>query len=72
MAQMGANIDRISHGRFAIEVVAGWWEHELRMLGLPVVEHDEGHELSIEVVRGAYSGAKGISGKARPARAWRW
>jgi len=42
------------------------------MLGLPVVEHDEGHELSIEVVRGAYSGAKGISGKARPARAWRW
>jgi len=34
-AQMGANIDRISGGRFAINIVSGWWQHEHDMAGIP-------------------------------------
>ena len=33
VAKMGANIDRISRGRFAINLVSAWWLPEYEMLG---------------------------------------
>lgn len=33
VAKMGATLDRISGGRFSMNVVNGWWEEELNMFG---------------------------------------
>jgi len=41
IAKMAANIDRISGGRFALNLVAAWWLREFEMLGLPVLDHDD-------------------------------
>lgn len=51
VAQMGANIDCISGGRFAINVVSGWWAQEHEMAGVPFPPHDERYDLSEEVMR---------------------
>lgn len=50
VAQMGANIDQISNGRFAINIVSGWWGHEFQMVGLPFVDHDERYDQSAEAI----------------------
>lgn len=50
VAQMGANLDHISGGRFAINVVSGWWGHEHEMAGVPFPAHDERYDLSAEVM----------------------
>ncbi|MEE9276105.1 MAG: LLM class flavin-dependent oxidoreductase [bacterium] len=58
VAQMGANIDRISGGRFAINIVSGWWGLEHEMAGIPFAEHDERYAISaeaIEVLKGYWS-----------------
>jgi alkanesulfonate monooxygenase SsuD/methylene tetrahydromethanopterin reductase-like flavin-dependent oxidoreductase (luciferase family) len=49
-AQMGANIDRISGGRFAINIVSGWWQHEHDMAGIPFPPHDRRYDLSAEAM----------------------
>ncbi|MDQ6603391.1 MAG: LLM class flavin-dependent oxidoreductase [Chloroflexota bacterium] len=41
VAKMAANIDRISHGRFTLNVVSAWWAEEARQYGMQFVEHDE-------------------------------
>lgn len=51
VAQMGANIDCISGGRFAINIVSGWWAEENEMAGIPFPPHDERYALSEEVMR---------------------
>lgn len=33
VAKMGATLDRISHGRFAINLVNGWWQEEMEIFG---------------------------------------
>jgi FMNH2-dependent dimethyl sulfone monooxygenase len=33
VAKMGASLDRISHGRFAINLVNGWWQEEMEIFG---------------------------------------
>ena len=40
-AKQGTTIDHISGGRFALNIVTGWYEPELEMFGAPVMEHDE-------------------------------
>jgi FMNH2-dependent dimethyl sulfone monooxygenase len=39
-AKQATTIDHISHGRFALNVVCGWYEPEFLMFGAPVMEHD--------------------------------
>ncbi|MFP6888843.1 MAG: LLM class flavin-dependent oxidoreductase [Nitrospinota bacterium] len=51
VAQMGANIDQISGGRFAINIVSGWWGLEHEMAGIPFPPHDERYDLSEEVIK---------------------
>lgn len=41
IAKMAANIDQISNGRFALNLIAAWWLREFEMLGLPVLDHDD-------------------------------
>ena len=40
-AKAGANIDRISGGRLALNVVSSWWADEARQYGLQFDQHDD-------------------------------
>lgn len=54
LAKLALGIDAISRGRFAINVVSGWFLPELTRTGLPHLEHDERYAYSaewIDVVR---------------------
>lgn len=58
VAKMGANIDRISGGRFAINLVSAWWPPEYAMLGAEVLGHDDRYARAreyIEVIRGLWT-----------------
>src|SRR4051794_41158721 len=39
-AKQATTIDHISGGRFALNIVCGWFEPELEMFGAPIMEHD--------------------------------
>ena len=41
VAKEAATIDRISNGRFTLNVVSAWWEAEARQYGAAWIEHDE-------------------------------
>jgi alkanesulfonate monooxygenase SsuD/methylene tetrahydromethanopterin reductase-like flavin-dependent oxidoreductase (luciferase family) len=43
-----ATIDHISGGRFALNLVAGWNEDEMRMFGAPQLPHDERYDVADE------------------------
>ena len=47
-AKQGTTIDHISNGRFALNVVCGWFESEFMMFGAPVMEHDLLYEYAAE------------------------
>ncbi|HEY8693343.1 MAG TPA: LLM class flavin-dependent oxidoreductase, partial [Chloroflexota bacterium] len=47
-AKQGTTIDHISNGRFALNVVCGWFESEFMMFGAPVMEHDRLYEYAAE------------------------
>ncbi len=40
-AKQAANIDHISRGRLALNVVSSWWEQEARMYGVSFERHDD-------------------------------
>jgi dimethylsulfone monooxygenase len=40
-AKQAANIDHISGGRLALNVVSSWWASEARMYGVPFDQHDD-------------------------------
>jgi dimethylsulfone monooxygenase len=40
-AKQAANIDHISNGRLALNVVSSWWEQEARMYGADFERHDD-------------------------------
>ncbi len=40
-AKQAANIDRISNGRLALNVVSSWWAHEAESYGLQFDQHDD-------------------------------
>lgn len=48
IAKMASNIDHISHGRFAVNLVSAWWLPEFEMLGVPVLRHDDRYARSEE------------------------
>lgn len=41
LAKQAANIDRISNGRLALNVVSSWWADEARRYGIQFDEHDD-------------------------------
>ncbi|HLH24789.1 MAG TPA: LLM class flavin-dependent oxidoreductase [Chloroflexota bacterium] len=47
-AKQGTTIDHISNGRFALNVVCGWFQPELEMFGAPIMEHDTRYEYAAE------------------------
>ncbi len=60
LAKQAANIDRISGGRLALNVVSSWWEEEARMYGVPFDAHDERYARTsewLDVLDGVWSNA---------------
>ena len=58
LAKQAANIDRISNGRLALNVVSAWWKDEARRFGAAFDEHDDRYARTKEwlaVVDGAWS-----------------
>jgi len=47
-AKQATTIDHISNGRFALNVVCGWYEPEFLMFGAPVMEHDALYDYATE------------------------
>ena len=41
LAKQAANIDRISYGRLALNVVSSWWKDEATQYGIPFDTHDD-------------------------------
>ena len=59
LAKWGASIDRMSGGRWSINVTSGWNMREYDMYGIPKLEHDQRYDRSIEfieILRKAWSG----------------
>ncbi|HZS00813.1 MAG TPA: LLM class flavin-dependent oxidoreductase [Chloroflexota bacterium] len=53
-AKQATTIDHISGGRFALNIVCGWFQTELEMFGAPPMEHDTAYAYAaewLEVVR---------------------
>jgi len=57
-AKQAANIDRISGGRLALNVVSSWWKDEARRYGINFEEHDDRYARTDEwlrIVNGVWS-----------------
>src|SRR5213082_840259 len=57
LAKQAANIDRISNGRLALNVVSAWWKDEARRYGVAFDEHDDRYARTgewLDVVDGAW------------------
>jgi FMNH2-dependent dimethyl sulfone monooxygenase len=57
LAKQAANIDRISNGRLALNVVSAWWKDEARRFGAAFDEHDDRYSRTrewLDVVDGAW------------------
>jgi FMNH2-dependent dimethyl sulfone monooxygenase len=50
-AKQAANIDRVSGGRLALNVVSSWWKDESVQHGLPFDEHDRRYDRTREWLR---------------------
>ncbi len=48
VAKAAATIDAISGGRFALNIVCGWFEPEIEMFDLPRLDHDERYHFADE------------------------
>lgn len=58
VAKMGATIDNYSQGRFAINILSGWFKDEYRAFGEPWLDHDERYRRSeefIQVLKGMWT-----------------
>jgi FMNH2-dependent dimethyl sulfone monooxygenase len=51
LAKLGATADHLSNGRFAVNVVSGWFKGEFTALGEPWLEHDERYRRSAEFLQ---------------------
>lgn len=57
LAKQAANLDRLSGGRLALNVVSSWWRDEARRYGVPFDEHDRRYARTAEwlaIVDGAW------------------
>jgi FMNH2-dependent dimethyl sulfone monooxygenase len=58
LAKQAANIDQISNGRLALNVVSAWWADEARRYGVRFDQHDDRYARTgewLDVVSGAWS-----------------
>ncbi len=58
IAKMASNIDHISNGRFAINLVSAWWLPEYEKLGAEILGHDERYARSedyIQIIKGVWT-----------------
>src|ERR1700712_210923 len=58
LAKQAANIDRISNGRLALNVVSSWWSDEARRYGVKFDQHDDRYARTsewLEIVTRAWS-----------------
>jgi FMNH2-dependent dimethyl sulfone monooxygenase len=58
LAKQAANVDRISNGRLALNVVSSWWEDEARMYGVSFEKHDDRYARTsewLDVLNGVWS-----------------
>jgi dimethylsulfone monooxygenase len=58
LAKQAANIDQISNGRLALNVVSSWWADEARRYGIHFEEHDDRYartEEWLKVVNGVWT-----------------
>ncbi len=51
LAKIGSTIDRISGGRWHVNLVSGWFQEEQEMYGIPWMEHGERYERSKEYLQ---------------------
>ncbi|KYC38887.1 alkanesulfonate monooxygenase [Scytonema hofmannii PCC 7110] len=61
LAKMALNIDAISNGRFAINLVSAWFIPELQKSGIAFLPHDERYRYSqewLQVVKALWSGER--------------
>ncbi len=61
-AKMGGTLDHIGKGRWGLNVVSGWSEHEFGMMGIEVIPHDERYqrtEAYVEILKGLWTSAPG-------------
>lgn len=67
LAKMATTIDHISNGRFAINLVSGWYTTEMAQLGISMPPHDERYGYSeewITIVKSLWGGGPvGFQGK---------
>lgn len=59
LAKLGITTDHLSGGRWAVNVVSGWFKDEFTALGEPWLDHDERYRRSeefIRVLKGLWSG----------------
>ena len=57
-AKMGATLDHIGQGRWGLNVVSGWSEHEFGMMGIEVIPHAERYRRSeayIDILKGLWT-----------------
>jgi FMNH2-dependent dimethyl sulfone monooxygenase len=57
-AKQACTVDHISGGRFALNIVCGWFQPELEMFGAKIMEHDERYEYAaewIEIIKKLWS-----------------
>jgi alkanesulfonate monooxygenase SsuD/methylene tetrahydromethanopterin reductase-like flavin-dependent oxidoreductase (luciferase family) len=47
-AKQAVTVDHISRGRFALNIVCGWFAPELEMFGAPIMEHDTRYDYAAE------------------------
>jgi alkanesulfonate monooxygenase SsuD/methylene tetrahydromethanopterin reductase-like flavin-dependent oxidoreductase (luciferase family) len=61
-AKMGGTLDHIGNGRWGLNVVSGWSEHEFSMMGIEVIPHDERYrrtEAYVEILKGLWTSPPG-------------
>jgi alkanesulfonate monooxygenase SsuD/methylene tetrahydromethanopterin reductase-like flavin-dependent oxidoreductase (luciferase family) len=61
-AKMGVTLDHIGNGRWGLNVVSGWSEHEFGMMGIEVIPHDERYqrtEAYVEILKGLWTSPPG-------------
>jgi alkanesulfonate monooxygenase SsuD/methylene tetrahydromethanopterin reductase-like flavin-dependent oxidoreductase (luciferase family) len=57
-AKMGATLDHIGQGRWGLNIVSGWSEHEFGMMGIEVMPHAERYRRTqayIEILHGLWT-----------------
>jgi alkanesulfonate monooxygenase SsuD/methylene tetrahydromethanopterin reductase-like flavin-dependent oxidoreductase (luciferase family) len=47
-AKQATTIDHITGGRFALNIVCGWFQPEMEMFGAPIMEHEKRYEYAAE------------------------